>query len=830
MFSQCAGRQLLPPFNERHSYLETYLRAGICGAVAPLTVLFLLAKPAAAEPLAVVNQAPASDIHSATATGHSLEADVLTSADALLPISAGQLNVESFDVGQAEPQPTDSSESPQPQIRITVTGTRTPRPVDESPANVTVIERDEINRILATDIRELVRYEPGVSVRRNQRYGFQDYTIRGLGGNRVLLQTDGIRVPTRFEFGPFQLGRDYVDTEILNSVEIIRGPASALYGSDALAGVVSYFTLEPSDLLETVDGNTFRSLSANFDSSNDRFTNTGLAASRFGDFELLFGYTRRDRSEFTVAGDNDFVDEEEGSRNNFLGTLAYNLNDFTQLSFTAEVFDDDANLETADANLGPDIDFEDVELNTNRERFSLAFEYDNPDSPSFIQLGQLQVYFQNAREEEQREREFTYGPSSGGQFPIGTPTLREDDYDFRDRVWGADLQLQSNFAIGNITNQLTYGLEVSTTRNERPRNRTETNLLTGEETQTSVTDTFPVEDFPESDTFRLGLYVQDEIALLGDRLALIPGLRFDYYELSTDASEAFTRNGAEAVDYDATSVSPSLSLVYEATPGITLVGRYARGFRAPLYSEINSGFTNLSGAFFKYRTISNPNLEAETSNTFELGVRGDFPQGRFGLTGFYSRYDDFIETFVDAGTEVLDPAPAFGTPIVNVFQTQNISDAEIYGVELGGEYRFSRSPGGFRIRGALAWTIGNDLTADEPLLSVDPFELVAGLGYQAPADRWGVELTTTVVGEPRAEREANEFTGAEPFLPDAFTVFDLIGYYRLSPNLALNLGVFNIFDTEYYRYADVRTLNERPDIERFQQPGRSIRAGISYQF
>ncbi|MGJ3249488.1 MAG: TonB-dependent receptor domain-containing protein [Elainellaceae cyanobacterium] len=144
-----------------------------------------------------------------------------------------------------------------------------------------------------------------------------------------------------------------------------------------------------------------------------------------------------------------------------------------------------------------------------------------------------------------------------------------------------------------------YGIEVSNTRNERPRNRTETNLLTGEETQISVTDTFPVEDFPQSDIFRLGLYVQDEISLLSDRLAVIPGLRFDYYDLTTDPSETFSRNGAEAVDYDATSVSPSLSLVYQATPGITLVGRYARGFRAPLYSEINSGFTNLSGTFFK---------------------------------------------------------------------------------------------------------------------------------------------------------------------------------------------------------------------------------------
>ena len=716
------------------------------------------------------------------------------------------------------------------EIRITVTGTRSPRRLDESPANVTVLDFDDINRITATDIQDLVRYEPGITVRNSSRYGLQDYTIRGLDGNRVLLQVDNIRLPTRFQFGPFQLGRDYIDTEILNTIEIIRGPASALYGSDALAGVVSYFTLDPSVLLDEAEGNIFSSLSTNFDSANSGFVSTGILASRFDQLDVLLGYTRRDRSETSVAGDSLFVDDSSANRNNFLGVIVYNFDEFNALNITAEVFDDTNDIDIADVNIGPTVFFEDVRINTNRERISVAYEYDNSDSDSFLQYGQLQAYFQNSRQEELREQEFTYGVSSGGQFPIGTPTRRNDDYDFLDRVVGVNLQLRSDFTLGDLSNRLTYGAEISNTRNERPRDRIETNLITGEQTRTSVTDTFPVADFPDSDTFRLGLYAQNEIALPGDRFSLIPGIRFDYYELTTDPNEAFTRNGAESVDYDSTSVSPSLGLVYQATPEITLVGRYARGFRAPLYSEINSGFTNLSGAFFKYRTISNPDLEAETSNTFELSVRGEFEQTRFNLTGFYSRYSNFIESFVSAGTEVLNPPPAFGTPVVNIFQTQNVSDAEIYGVEFGGEYRFSPEPHGFRIRAALAWTIGNNLTTDEPLLSVDPFELVAGIGYQAPEDRWGVELVSTIVGEPRSDRESNPLTGAEPFEPGAFAIFDLIGYYRFSSNVLFNVGIFNLLDEEYYRYADVRNFNERPDIERFTQPGLSIAAGLTWQF
>lgn len=120
--------------------------------------------------------------------------------------------------------------------QITVTGTRTPRSVGESSGTVTVIDAERVRRELSRNIQDLVRYEPGVSVRGNLRYGLQDFNIRGLDANRVLIQVDGIRQPERFTFGPFALGRDYFEIETLRTVEIIRGPASTLYGSDALGG------------------------------------------------------------------------------------------------------------------------------------------------------------------------------------------------------------------------------------------------------------------------------------------------------------------------------------------------------------------------------------------------------------------------------------------------------------------------------------------------------------------------------------------------------------------------------------------------------------------
>src|SRR5688572_22628118 len=145
---------------------------------------------------------------------------------------------------------------------ITVSATRRPEAVSDVPATVSVITDREIEENFVQDIKDLIRYEPGVSVRTNParftaagantgRDGNAGFNIRGLEGNRVLIINDGIRVPDGFSFGGQNVGRgDYFDTDTLKSVEILRGPASALYGSDGIAGAVSFVTKDPEDYLK----------------------------------------------------------------------------------------------------------------------------------------------------------------------------------------------------------------------------------------------------------------------------------------------------------------------------------------------------------------------------------------------------------------------------------------------------------------------------------------------------------------------------------------------------------------------------------------------------
>ncbi|MEO1634414.1 MAG: TonB-dependent receptor [Cyanobacteria bacterium J06631_9] len=541
-------------------------------------------------------------------------------------------------------------------IRINVTGTRMPRPVQITPANVTVIEADDIDQQRVFGLEDLIRYEPGISVQNNLQFGVQGFNIRGIDGNRVLIQVDGIRLPTAFQSGSesvvgqgFNVGRDYFDLEILRTAEIIRGPASTLYGSDALGGAVSYFTLNPTSLLDAAGTGSATAVSSNFNSENSGFVSTVVQASRFGDLDALIAYTRRDSSESA-----NLDDDQENDRNNILGRFVYQLSDESSLDFTAEYFGNTSDTTTSEENLplisSTTTGFSE-EINTKRSRFSLAYKYENEARESFLNFGQARVYFQDAETTENNER--TFLPFDFFTMQVGAPALRVSENRFTDRIFGGDVQLRSDFDWGETEHQLTYGVDVSNTFNARPRDRTQIDLATGTQTQTAIPDDFPTKDFPDSNTFRVGVYLQDEIEIPSARLSIIPGLRYDYYNLSVDSDEDFERNGAVAAEFSDGALSPNLSLVYQPSDEISLYGRYSRGFRAPLYNEVNSGFTN---QIFGYRTLPNPDLDAETSNSFELGVRGAYPQLDFGLTAFYNRYDDFID-FQLVDTEQINGRP-----------------------------------------------------------------------------------------------------------------------------------------------------------------------------
>ena len=242
---------------------------------------------------------------------------------------------------------------------VTVIATRSEKLASEVPATVSVITSADIDERLAADIKDLVRYEPGVSVRRSParfgaalgatgRDGDSGFNIRGLEGNRVLMQIDGVRVPDGFVFGAQAVGRgDYADLDLLKSVEILRGPASALYGSDGVAGAVSFTTKDPADVLK--DGKAWAFQGKSSYASADESWGEGLvAAGRQGHWSGLIAYSRRDGGEFETRGSNNAANTDRTTanpqdveQNDVMGKLVFQASETNRFRLTLEHFDRD---------------------------------------------------------------------------------------------------------------------------------------------------------------------------------------------------------------------------------------------------------------------------------------------------------------------------------------------------------------------------------------------------------------------------------------------------------------------------------------------------------
>ncbi len=702
--------------------------------------------------------------------------------------------------------------------RIQVTATRGEREIADVPNTVSVIDREQMDDHLVRDIKDLVRYEPGVSVTSSfGRFGMGGFRIRGLDGNRVRIQTDGIAVSDAFSIGSFSnAGRNLVDLDTVKQVEIVRGPSSSLYGSDALGGVVSFITKDPSDYLE--DG-------------KDAYF--GLKLGYEGDWKGLFGsataaFGGQRWSGLAVVGHRQGKETENMGRvggegaartqpnpqerdgRSLLTRLVFAPSERQRFRLTVEGTEDNA-----DTNLLNSLGFQSATRATNtavtardrqtRARLSLAHEWEDLGA-TFADSLDWQIYRQDSETTQYTHEERTLAP----------PTLR----DIRDRVFNFDQRthgLQANFRkhfeTGAAQHDLSYGVDLAWTRTRQKRDGVRTFPLTGVSTPVMAPDTFPVRDFPNSETTVGALYVQDEIALADGRLRLVPGLRVDHYRLKPKVDKIFAEDnpGVRAVSLNETSVSPKFGLVWHFNGAWSLFGGYARGFRSPPYNDVNIGFTNVQ---FGYTAVANPDLKPETSDGVELGLRFSGEAVYASLSGYYNRYDDFIESNRNIGTN------AEG---LMVFQSQNIAEAEIYGAEAKAGIDFgtlSAAWEGWSMRGSAAWSRGKDKTADTWLDSVDPLTAALGLAYDHA--QWGVELAGRFVGR---KRHASADT---LYRPGGYGVLDLYAHWEFAPGAKFNLGVFNLGDRRYFDAGDLAmVVATSSTLDRYTAPGRSLSASVA---
>ncbi|CAH7072165.1 TonB-dependent receptor [Vibrio chagasii] len=665
---------------------------------------------------------------------------------------------------------------------VVVSSTRTNQTLINTAASVTVISDKQIEENMAKDVDEIFEYTPGVTMNSSSRQGAQTINIRGMEGKRVKILVDGSSQPGSFDGGPYAFINSSgisIDPDMLKSVEIIKGAASSLHGSDAIGGVVAFETKDPSDFLK--DGEDFGGQAKlSYSSEDNSFSEHVALANRFGDLETLVAYTRRDGEElqnFRNSGDleNYAVENQDTSADNLLVKLQYQLNESHRIEFLAELIKD-----TSDSDIyHSSYDSYTGEDDTKQNRFAIKHIWFA--DGAIADTVTSKVSYISKEENGVTKRFKPAGPGFPPYVPANNDNLQTKDYDYTEDKLEIETQLDKE--INN--HYLVYG--ATYTHSDISNTNMEYNSDPATDDQLYVYT-------PDAKEQKFGLFVQDEISLMNNKLVVTPGVRFDYF--STDPGK---NTGESLTDFSDSAVTGRLGTTYKLTDTGTVFGQISQGFRAPSFDELYYTYDNPGHG---YVNDPNPDLKSETSISYELGYRHNTQASSSEIAAYYSDYDDFIETVVTKKTG--------GT---THYSNVNLESATIKGVEFSNTLLWDvlvGAPEGISTHFVASYTEGEDGNGNA-LNSVNPWNAVLGLNYDAPNQNWGTSLKLNYTADKSGSDinfdDENGGNAGQAELPSA-TVVDLTAYYKPMKDLTIRGGVFNLTNEEYHRWNDIRGDDE----------------------
>jgi hemoglobin/transferrin/lactoferrin receptor protein len=677
---------------------------------------------------------------------------------------------------------------------VTVYGTSNPLPVFDYPGQVTVIDRDALETLAPSTISDALRDVPGVNFSGGPRRTGELPSIRGLSGQNVLILLDGARQ----SFTSAHDGRFFVDPELIGTAEVVRGPASALYGSGAVGGVLAFESVDAADLLR--DGETWGARArVGYQSVNEETLASITAFTQQGKFDGIASFGIRDSGDIELGSGATLPSDDDIQTALIKGS--YVFTDALTIEGSWQRFTNTAiepNNGQGVAGTGDGVLDREVEKDITTDTFRLGVNY-NPEDNDWIDIG------------------FTaYQTSSDvDEFDASVPRTTIRDIE----TTGFSLRNASRFTIGSAETILTVGGDWY--KDEQ----TGTDDQTIDGTRGGV---------PNGESEFMGVFAQLEsiVETPVGQFVVIPGIRFDEFDSSSSIAP-----GEENSD---NAVSPRIAASFapKGAEWLRLFGSYSEGFRAPSINELYLDGVHFqiphpvlfnpaigSFVFAPNNFIPNPDLVPEETQTIEFGTGFDFknifdPSDRLQakVSYFETEADELINLSVNV-------APSAGCFIPPNFQpcnfgtseSANVDRAELEGWE--GELHYDSDR--FVARASFSTIEGTDLSDGSDLGSLTPDRIALDLGVKVPEFNalFGTRIQHAADFEQRVSDGAGAFSIQDE--RDAYTVVDLYATWRPDriEGLRLDVGVDNIFDENYERvFAGV------------SQPGTNFKVAASYQF
>ena len=702
---------------------------------------------------------------------------------------------------------------------IVTVSSKQPVPIDKVVGSVALISQDEIETRMVSDVSQLLENTIGVTVPKRVTSGRlrnSDVVVRGVGNNRVNIFIDGFRTGDAYQSGGY--GKDLVDTELLKRVEILKGPSSSLYGSDGLAGTVAYTTKDASDFVD--DSNKYLSLTLSNQNVNSQQKVTVLGAFVLNNIETLVQLSGKNMNQMKVHDDaTETLNPMSGEQDSVLAKLKISLDNGSSITMTFDnqESDSDYNLLTdlgsgfSAANMQVENVSSSVGLDTsNRERVSLTYDFTG--NNNFYDSGVIRLFSQSTdqRTRTSKNKAIMVMPAFGPPIPSFVPTAESSDYDFNQEVSGFSAEMIKVVGRHNIV----YGFESETADYSRNNDKTEVNLLTGAINKTLANTLYPHKRFPDSEVTREAIFINDRV-YLNDKMTVVLGARYDSYDQDAKSDALHARNnifGHEVKPRSDSEVSLKVGLIRDIGEDMSVFLQYAEGYRNPNFDEAYNTYTNLAQM---YTIIPNPNITAETSEGFEVGLRGSLNTTSWSLAYYKNDYKDFI------AYEYLFP------PVQGVLQVQyqNLGSVETDGIEFESKTMFSDN-----LSASFGVSLNDGKEDDGYLESMSPDHAKIGLSWVSDTGKFRWNTISTLMESSRSNLapvcgRSGQCSPAQQ-TPGRVTL-DTYLSFDLSQRFNLKLGIRNLTDVKYWDYPTIAGQAEGTADE-FLMPGRNMSLSLKF--
>ncbi len=654
--------------------------------------------------------------------------------------------------------------------KLIVTANRYQKNIFETHIPANTIGEREIWQKSTSNFGELIDRVPGATFSDVGPWS-QKPVLRGLVGPQVLTLVDGMRLDVLRSYGNHA---PLIDPQLIERVEVIRGPASILYGSDAIGGVINIITKKPdffsNDFVLKGD------VGLQYHSVNQQNLAQLTLSSKMNNWDAMINMNRR------IAED---VQTPKGTLENtsfrgwsIHGHLGYNFNPKHRAEFRTQL----NRMNDVGVPVNPyaiDAKF----LKYNRDMVLFAYKYYNPEG-KWSNLS-VQAHYQKG------ERNFDAYLS---RIPKGTLFVNQL-LNAERTVDSYSANIQTSYLFSH-TNMLTTGLDLFAEFDDTKRIADPAIInAAGDVVKNPPADLTP--PTPKSNRQGIGFFVEDEFNP-GEKWSFTFGTRFDYIRSEADATVGTLAETAfNETDSD---ISASIGALFRLTESVYFIANVGQAFKAPTLQERFFKGTAQVGYLH-----GNPNLDSEKSVNIDTGVKWNFAR----LEGEFNLFRNEINNLI-----VMMPVSVQA----DTFLYDNVGQAELYGSEFQTNIELTQA---LRIFVNASFVRGTDVNTDAPLPKIPPLQGLLGIRFEQTNGNYWMEFSGRFLNEQDRVTE-NELTTPGYSIYDLSSGIDFGKLFDIKYPVFLTCNVKNVFNKSYRDHLS--------NVTWWDAPGRNIIVGLRSNF